>query len=195
MSDNDKELFGSWTQAIGTIVAAVADTPSTRLTPEQVNHLGLYGNALQATGNGLMADTNEFGSMNQAGNAIQAAGNTIIVGALTLSLDETVEQNLIIKGNLFQATGGAVTFNEDLKEDVSMAALYAVIGDFLQVVGNATQAYAAISDFIVDDHEELVNSVGSWIQAIGAVLSALSVTKALPSSDKEPKEEELVNYA
>ncbi|WP_055736116.1 MULTISPECIES: DUF6944 family repetitive protein [Bacillaceae] len=180
-----KALFGAWTQAIGTVIAAVADTPSEALTPEQINDLGLYGNALQATGNGLLADTNAFGSLNQIGNAIQATGNTIIVGALALPWEENVEQNLIIKGNLFQAAGGSVSFNEDLKEDVSTAALYAVIGDFLQVVGNGIQAYAAIADFIVDDDEEFINAVGSWIQATGAVLSALSVLKSYTSSITE----------
>lgn len=185
MSTDVKALFGAWTQAIGTVIAAVADTPSEALTPEQINDLGLYGNALQATGNGLLADTNEFGSLNQIGNAIQATGNTIIVGALALPWEENLEQNLIIKGNLFQAAGGSVSFNEDLKEDVSMAALYAVIGDFLQVVGNGIQAYAAIADFIVDDDEEFINAVGSWIQATGAVLSALSVSKSYTSSITE----------
>ncbi|AIC96463.1 DUF6944 family repetitive protein [Shouchella lehensis] len=194
MSTDVKALFGAWTQAIGTVIAAVADTPSEALTPEQINDLGLYGNALQATGNGLLADTNAFGSLNQIGNAIQATGNTIIVGALALPWEENLEQNLIIKGNLFQAAGGSVSFNEDLKEDVSMAALYAVIGDFLQVVGNGIQAYAAIADFIVDDDEEFINAVGSWIQATGAVLSALSVSKSYTTSTtEEPNAEPLVS--
>ncbi|TES46758.1 DUF6944 family repetitive protein [Shouchella lehensis] len=194
MSTDVKALFGAWTQAIGTVIAAVADTPSEALTPEQINDLGLYGNALQATGNGLLADTNAFGSLNQIGNAIQATGNTIIVGALALPWEENLEQNLIIKGNLFQAAGGSVSFNEDLKEDVSMAALYAVIGDFLQVVGNGIQAYAAIADFIVDDDEEFINAVGSWIQATGAVLSALSVSKSYTTSTtEEPNAEQLVS--
>ncbi len=194
MSTDVKALFGAWTQAIGTVIAAVADTPSEALTPEQINDLGLYGNALQATGNGLLADTNAFGSLNQIGNAIQATGNTIIVGALALPWEENLEQNLIIKGNLFQAAGGSVSFNEDLKEDVSMAALYAVIGDFLQVVGNGIQAYAAIADFIVDDDEEFINAVGSWIQATGAVLSALSVSKSYTTSTtEEPNAEPLLS--
>ncbi len=174
-----KGLSGAWIQAAGTIVAAIADTPSEAITEAKTDSLGLWGNVLQATGNGLMADSNEPGSLNQAGNAIQAGGNTIIVGALVLPIDEDLEQNLTIKGNLVQAVGGSVCFNEDLKEDVSIAALYGLSGDFLQVVGNSIQALAAILDFEIDGHEELVNAVGSWIQATGAVLSALSETKSL----------------
>ncbi|GAF20965.1 hypothetical protein JCM19047_630 [Bacillus sp. JCM 19047] len=193
MSTEVKVLFGAWSQAIGTVIAAIADTPNKALTPKQINDLGLYGNALQATGNGLLADTNAFGSLNQVGNAVQATGNTIIVGALAFPLEENLKQNLIIKGNLIQAVGGSVSFNEDLKEEVSIAALYAVSGDFLQVVGNSIQAYAAIADFIVDDDEEFVNAVGSWIQATGAVLAALSVSKSYTSVTEEPSDDSLIS--
>ncbi|WP_054703879.1 hypothetical protein [Bacillus sp. JCM 19041] len=184
MGNSTKSFTGAWIQAIGTIVAAVGDTPSETRPEEATDSLGLWGNVLQATGNGLLADTNEPGSLNQAGNAIQATGNSIIVGALVLPIDEDLEQTLTIKGNLFQAAGGAVSFSEDLKEDISIAALYAFYGDLLQVIGNSMQALAGILDFEVDGHEERLNAVGSWIQAIGAVLSALSETKSLDDNDE-----------
>lgn len=195
MGNSIKAFTGAWIQAIGTIVAAVGDTPSETRPEEATDSLGLWGNVLQATGNGLIADTNEPGSLDQAGNVIQAAGNSIIVGALILPINEDFEQTLTIKGNLFQAVGGAVSFSEDVKADVNIASIYAFYGDLLQVIGNSMQALAGILDFEVDGHEERLNATGSWIQAIGAVLSALSETKSLESTGlkEDTEEKNLVN--
>lgn len=106
MDSQFKETFGSWTQAIGTVISAVAGTPSNVLGEEFREKLDLIGNELQATGNAILADAEETWSLNKFGNVIQAIGNSTVILGLVIDFDEVTKQELIIKGNLIQALGG-----------------------------------------------------------------------------------------
>ncbi|PFM43713.1 hypothetical protein COC59_31005 [Bacillus cereus] len=53
MDDPIKEIVGAWFVAVGTIIAAIGSTPLKRLNSELRKDLSVWGNVLQATGNGL----------------------------------------------------------------------------------------------------------------------------------------------
>nr|WP_257155375.1 hypothetical protein [Bacillus cereus] len=75
MDDPIKEIVGAWFVAVGTIIAAIGSTPLKRLNSELRKDLNVWGNVLQATGNGLEADGQGEISLELIGNEIQSIGN------------------------------------------------------------------------------------------------------------------------
>lgn len=60
MDNQLKVIFGSWIQAIGTVISAIGSTPSDENNKEFQFNLNLWGNVLQATGNAVLADVQEM---------------------------------------------------------------------------------------------------------------------------------------
>ncbi|MFE8698362.1 DUF6944 family repetitive protein [Cytobacillus sp. FJAT-53684] len=216
MNNQEKQLFGSWIQAVGTVMNAVGSTPSDKINEEQQDDLNLWGNVLQAVGNALIADGTEMISLNKLGNEVQAIGNTTVVGGILLDFQEKTKKSLIIKGNLLQAVGGGMAIADTLEEEPSLEKALNVIGDLLQVIGNSLQVIAGINelqrDTEKDDGEDKQESdneskqesmeqinyfrknssekkqedkegdpldiTGSWIQAVGSVISAIVQTRS-----------------
>lgn len=112
-------------------MSAFGTTPA--LVKEKIlrEHLILYGNVLQGTGNALLADTEEPYSLGRIGNEIQAAGNTMVVMGIMIDFKEETKSLWGIKGNLFQAVGGGVVLSEELEEQQSLLKTYNVIGNLL----------------------------------------------------------------
>lgn len=106
MDDRLKALFGSWVQATGTTVSAVGNTPSVSSDKELLANLALWGNVLQATGNALIADSIEKPSLSKIGNQVQSIGNLTIIVKFLIVVNEEIQNELNIKGNLLQAVGG-----------------------------------------------------------------------------------------
>ncbi|MCM3663410.1 hypothetical protein M3204_03265 [Mesobacillus subterraneus] len=188
MENEQKELFGAWVQASGTILAAVGSTPFKHFTESQLTSFNLWGNVLQATGNSIMADSEEHYTLNKIGNQIQALGNVTVVAGIVLDLDEVTAQNLDIKGNLMQAAGGSAALSETLGEPPSTEIFYAFYGNILQVIGNSMQAIAGIIELSGGEGEK-INTAGSWIQAAGSVIQAIGISKKLldETGDKAEK--------
>ncbi|MGG3574172.1 hypothetical protein ABES25_02130 [Bacillus gobiensis] len=171
-----KGLLGSWIQAIGTVLSAIGSTPLQGVDEEFLNNLNLWGNVLQATGNALMADAQETISLEKIGNEIQAIGNTTVIAGMVIEFDEDTKQVLIIKGNFLQALGGGVSLSDELDGRKTLDEVFGIIGNILQIIGNSLQAWGGIYELKEEDGQSLeVN--GSWIQAVGAVLSAIGQTK------------------
>jgi hypothetical protein len=200
MENQPKELFGSWTQAIGTLIAAIGSTPSNHLNKDALKSLDLWGNALQATGNALIADAQETNSLNKLGNEVQAIGNTTVIAGMVLAFNDETKQKLIINGNWLQALGGGVSLSEDVEQEPSDVLALNIIGNILQVIGNSLQAIGGIyklKSSLGKDNEysskegQSLEINGSWIQAIGAVISAISQTKEAMSDKKESTNGEL----
>ncbi|QNG60421.1 DUF6944 family repetitive protein [Metabacillus idriensis] len=176
MSDEQKAVFGSWIQAIGTITAAVGSTPSNVLTDQQLENLNLIGNVLQATGNAILADTEDSLTLNKIGNMLQAIGNSTVVTSIIIDFNERTKQLLEIQGNLLQATGGGVALADAYEQEKSIEQMYSIYGNLLQVIGNSMQALAGSMELKGEDPGN-INVAGSWIQAIGSVISAIGETK------------------
>ncbi|MGB7999492.1 MAG: hypothetical protein WCF60_05255 [Anaerobacillus sp.] len=176
LNNEVKGVFGSWIQAIGTILAAIGSTPIKEINSSILDSLNLIGNVMQGTGNALIADTIDPPSLDKLGNQIQAIGNSTVVTGILIDFDDKVKQLLDIDGNWLQALGGGVSLADALGGEPSASALYSIYGNFLQAVGNSLQAISGIKEL---NHEEAtnINVLGSWIQAIGAVISAIGQTK------------------
>ncbi|MFB3163338.1 hypothetical protein ABLO26_18475 [Neobacillus sp. 179-J 1A1 HS] len=194
MENQLKELFGAWIQAIGTVTAAVGSTPS--LNEDTQESLNLWGNVLQGTGNALIADAQEGLTLEKLGNEVQAIGNTTVVAGILLNISEENKLKLDINGNLLQAVGGGIALPEDLLDEPSTIRTLNIAGNVLQIVGNSMQAlagaeelksirenkdkfkgYREINESKQDSSSEELAISGSWIQAVGSVISAIAQTK------------------
>lgn len=195
MTNQEKQIVGSWIQATGTVIAAIGSTPS--ISMEQRENLELWGNVLQATGNALITDGIESATLDKLGNEVQAIGNTTVVGGILLDLKSETKQLLIINGNWLQAIGGALNTADAIEQNPSFLNSLVIIANLLQVIGNSLQAIGGTielkrngenesekdkSSFYSmqntnDDQVERLNISGSWIQAGGSVIYALVQTK------------------
>ncbi|MBT2648087.1 hypothetical protein J7E52_15555 [Bacillus sp. ISL-34] len=215
MDNQFKETFGSWTQAIGTVISAVAGTPSNVLDEEFRKNLDLIGNELQATGNAILADAEETWSLNKFGNQIQAIGNSTVILGLVIDFDEVTKQELIIKGNLIQALGGGTALAGAYENPDEPEQAFNATGNFLSVIGNSMQAIggsAELKNSILEKDQEkdqkqeeqdkeqdlqkyqypyledkpsdaeLIQVMGGWVQAVGAIISLIG---QLRSNDEE----------
>ncbi|MDQ0484818.1 DUF6944 family repetitive protein [Guptibacillus hwajinpoensis] len=176
MNNEVKAVFGSWVQAIGTILSAIGSTPIKELSTDLLDSLNLIGNVMQGTGNALIADTIETETLDKLGNQIQAIGNSTVVTGILIDFTNEVKQILNIDGNWLQALGGGVSLADALGGERSTSALYSIYGNLLQAVGNSLQSISGIKELQGKEGQEL-NVVGSWIQAVGSVISAIGQTK------------------
>lgn len=111
-----KALFGSWEQAIGTILSAISSSPTSKISETLQTNFSLLGNVMQATGNALIADSEKKLNLNKIGNEIQAVGNSAVIVGLLIQFNECINIELSIKGNFFQAVGSVLSL-PDLLED------------------------------------------------------------------------------
>ncbi|WP_234396887.1 DUF6944 family repetitive protein [Bacillus massiliglaciei] len=165
-----KEIFGAWIQAAGTIISAISTTPG-KFSEEEEDALDLVGNVLQAVGAALEAD-GEKHFEKKAGSAIQSFGNSTVIAGLLVRDDEK-GRRLVIQGNLLQALGNSVTLSGELKDPLVPGKGYHVIGNILQAIGNLIQAIAEATEQDESRLDGTLLSVGSWIQAVGSVFSAI----------------------
>lgn len=180
-----KEIIGSWIQAIGTVISAIGNTPSSVIKSEFLYNLDLWGNVLQATGNALVADSQETISLEKIGNKVQAIGNTTVIAGMVITFKEETKQLLIIKGNWLQAVGGGIALSDELEHRETPEQTFNIIGNLLQVIGNSLQAIGGIYELENNNEKKDENSIdgqslqvnGSWIQAVGSVISAIGQTK------------------
>jgi hypothetical protein len=191
MEKQTKLVFGSTMQALGTVVAAIGSTPSEKISEDIRNDLSLIGNVLQAVGNALLVNAGgEF--LEDVGNSIQSTGNSIVVAGLIIDLEKDTKSRLEITGNFMQALGGSSALGGNLKEGPSLIGSYNIIANLLQVIGNSMQAVGGVYE--LKDHDKntkelnpLRNSQtlevsGSWIQAVGSVLSLIAQLKEVNES-------------
>ncbi|MCQ6275868.1 hypothetical protein JMM81_12995 [Bacillus sp. V3B] len=187
MDNQTKKPYDAWIQAVGTIISAIGSTPSNRIKKELQNDLNLWGNVLQGTGNALSADGEAGESLEKVGNQIQAIGNSSVVAGIMIEFNEETGQKFIITGNWLQALGGVTALGEELQGPSSPSQSYNIIGNLLQSIGNSLQAIAGIYELEksaqnIKSPKGQRNSLslevnGSWIQAVGSVISLIGQTK------------------
>lgn len=163
-------------QAIGTTLSAIGSTPSTKIADALQYQFNLWGNVLQATGNSLIADSEMTLTLDKIGNEIQAIGNVTLIVAALINFNESTKQDLVIRGNLLQATGGGVSLADTLGNEPSIKELYSIYGNLLQVIGNSLQAISGINEK-AGNLEQNLDTIGSWIQAVGSIISAIGQSK------------------
>lgn len=185
MEQKQKLFIGSWIQALGTVIAAISSTTSTPKIDGYRKQLDIIGNILQATGNALEADGEEPQSFGRIGNQIQSTGNLTVISGLYLN-DEYLSlssEKLFIRGNLVQALGGVVALGNEFGGGYYF---YAVNGNVLSATGNSLQALGAAKKLKQGKEwiSEAIITTGSWIQAIGAILIAIGISKEQADEEK-----------
>ena len=178
MGSQFEEIYGSVLQAAGTIEAAVGSTPFPNLTEEQSFNLLLQGNVLQAAGNGLKAGAQgDPLSLEALGDEIQALGNTVVVAGLLLDFEDGITDRLFITGNWLQAQGSLVGIADEFDEGSTLSGRsYVIAGGILEAIGNSLQALGGtylLRNIKSKWNSELLDIIGSWIQAAGSILSLI----------------------
>ncbi|WP_064092944.1 DUF6944 family repetitive protein [Rossellomorea aquimaris] len=185
MGNEQKATLGAWIAAIGTVLAAIGSTPIESIPEDTLGAFNLIGNELQGTGNALQADAAEKVTLTKIGNQIQAIGNVTVVAGLVIDFRDVTKQELNIKGNLLQALGGSAAVGESYLQEHTLDELFSIYGNLLQVIGNSLQAISGILELNGKDSGN-INVVGSWIQAIGSIISALVQSKESSSNSEKP---------
>ncbi|PFW98120.1 hypothetical protein COL32_18980 [Bacillus pseudomycoides] len=200
MDNQLKEIFGAWLAAIGTVTSAVGSTPFSFIKKDLRNDLNVWGNVLQAVGNAVEADGQGELSLETIGNELQSVGNVTVITGLIIDFEDEIQQKLIIAGNWIQALGGATALGDEFEDTSNKDEIYNIIGNLLQSIGNSLQALSGVYELKAsqykDDTDEknskdeknnkdenskdeenddisLLNVTGSWIQAVGSVISLI----------------------
>lgn len=160
--------FGFFLEVLGTTTVALGSTST--IVPEGTvaKSFDLVGNALQALGSAYVSEVEKLGLLKTA-SSIASAGNLINLSALISNTTETEQALLIMKGDLFQATGVALNLALTSKEENPLIRS----ANFLQFIGNCLEALAEIGVLQNKDNLKELNAVGSWLQAIGTFISFL----------------------
>lgn len=177
MENNQKAILGSWIQASGTVLSAIGSTPTNVISDDLLDDLNLWGNVLQATGNALIADTEKDLTLDKVGNIVQSIGNSTVITGMLIHFREDTKQLLDIQGNWLQALGGGVSFADAFGQEPSLEVLFSLYGNLLQTIGNSLQAISGVLE-LKNQNGQKLNVIGSWIQAIGSILSFISQTKS-----------------
>lgn len=174
MNNELKSLIGVWEQALGTLPPAIGSIPSIQFNQTVQNGLSFVGNTMQATGNALIADTEQGVTLAKLGDQIQSIGNTIEVSSL-FTKKQALQTELHIKGDLLQSFGSAISLPDLLIiENKSSTDLLNICATILQTIGNYLQALAV--KIGTNEKGTIINFAGSWIQAVGAFIQAFAQT-------------------
>ncbi|MGM9927847.1 MAG: DUF6944 family repetitive protein [Bacillus sp. (in: firmicutes)] len=167
----------TWLDAVGTTLSAIGNTPFTFLETDTLKRIDLVGDSLQATASAIMADAEENYNLFKIGNMIDASGNVIEIAGNNLPFANPISnQFLQAEGNGLQTFGTGLTFiycyENAIETEFELSALYGIYGSLIQTIGLAMQTIAAL---LPEDHEtgKRLNTVGCWVQAIGAILEAI----------------------
>ena len=110
---NIKAIVGNWIVAVGALVSAIGNTPSTILTRQTLDDFHLIGTILEAGGISIVSETEDT-LLYTVGDQLQAIGNlTVIVSILTEN--EQTAQLLEKQGNLIQVVGLGLVINMEGK--------------------------------------------------------------------------------
>ncbi|UOE94471.1 hypothetical protein [Alkalihalobacillus sp. LMS39] len=176
MTDGQLTITGSWLDAIGQTLSAIAYTSLLRGVrgPEEeiYQRLIVVGEGLQAVGNSLNA-VEEDEPVVALGDWVEAAGAATSSYANARQLDgETLEyQQLEVLGDALQSLGPAIS--NLVEEDGRF-----IVGNNLQTIGAALEATGGIFEIRSDEQKGLfLSTIGNWLQAAGTTLQAIIITR------------------
>ncbi|WP_342573031.1 hypothetical protein MHH37_11325 [Solibacillus sp. FSL K6-1781] len=165
-NSNITAIAGNWIVAIGSLLSAIASTPSNIFTQQTLTDFNLIGNILEAGGSAVVSET-EDALLNKVGDQLQAIGNLATVVGI-LSKNEQSGQLLEKQGSLLQVVGLGIVINTEGK--LTLLETISNTGNIIQLIGTVTEVFAD-----TDTKEgEVMNAVGAWIQVVGAVITALA---------------------
>ncbi|WP_196220133.1 DUF6944 family repetitive protein [Terrilactibacillus tamarindi] len=185
-----KTLTGTWLETLGTILNALGITKALPFSLSFRNNCSLWGNVLQATGNGLSAEEEDF--KYRLGLELQSVGNLTIIYGILLPINHREDLRKFITGNWLQTLGTLVCFSHSV---VNEKTPHDRVGCLLQAIGNSLQAIAGIEELKAPiqnlnmDITDILEFSGSWVQVIGSLMSSLEYTASLNNDELEDKKE------
>lgn len=197
-------IVGSVLVSVGTITAAIGSTPSNYIKSNVRDDLTLLGNVLQAEGNAIDAEAKGT-VLRSVGKEITASGNLTVITGLAFGFRKEASYKLFITGNWIQALGLAVNIGDAINLPPFPGQSENIVGSITQFIGNSLQAIGwseALKNIRKDENDnenkqkkigyyykdyfkknngqsesESLVATGSWIQAIGSVISVIGVIK------------------
>lgn len=182
LTDDERLLTGAWLAAIGTIVSAIGEVRALAGLNNINSKLVAIGEGLQAVGALLSGTVEADDPLSFAGDWIDGAGAAAAsVGAYMQYLDPENGENAVrleVIGDLFQSIGASISaYADHLAGDEQFAIANAIDG-----FGAGLEAIGGV--YKLNDREEEgqpIITIGAIIQAIGANLNAILLTKKLSS--------------
>ncbi|MBM7840011.1 hypothetical protein JOC54_003291 [Alkalihalobacillus xiaoxiensis] len=173
-NNNDQKIIvGLWITAIGTIFSAIATTQRVDLVEATRSSYSIYGNALEAGGNALIADGLAEVSPEKTGTYIQTVGNLTVLYADIAPVPDEKEITLNIQGAFLEALGTSYAlFGTESPQNPSRFEVISIYSAFLQLFGNVIEGIGGIIELKGGDGEPIFE-IGTILQAIGAVITAL----------------------
>ncbi|MFS0783475.1 DUF6944 family repetitive protein [Bacillus sp. 1P06AnD] len=188
--------FALWMEAIGTILSAIGNTPSNFFTQTFLNDLDNIGDILQVGGTGIQIDDENVFSLNKLGNYIIVGGNLEEIGAdLILERGSILQQTLLNQGNAIQAVGTGLALIYSLEQYPSLSNIVGLYANLLQIIGLLFQVVAGKFPS-GNTSGTIINTIGNWLQAMGAVLAVISqkIETAHPTSSFSNSKQDKYNY-
>lgn len=167
--ENNNIIIGSWISTAGTIISAVASTPSTVFTDQTLEQFNLIGNTLEAIGGTLMISVDED-IFNKVGGHLATLGNVVAIAGI-LNENEKTSNMIESQGELLQVVGAGITI--DTSGNLSFLEAIANIASIIQIIG---MVVGILADAKTAEGQKLV-AIGAWIEAIGAIISSLATEK------------------
>ena len=162
----DSEQVGAAINAVGTVLSAIATTPSKSIPDAIQDDIEFIGSILEALGTAI-GSNEDATALVKTGELIDVIGS-LEVAASAQTDNKQLQRLLYKKGNLLQALGEAATL--PYGRQLAKSEVIATVGSVLEIIGNSIQALA-------DDKTELGiiwNAIGGWVQAVGAVITVVA---------------------
>lgn len=179
-----KALVGAWTDAIGTILSALAEARAYMGLDEYNNQLVAIGEGLQAFGTMLVGTSIEETRIVFAGNWIAGTGAAASsVSAYSRQIQGENKENVRkeVLGDSLQSLGMSLAAYGAF---ASGQKIYG-IANSLQSLGTGIEAIAGTYELQEREEARLLALIGASIQTTGSNLFAVSLTKELFIVDKE----------
>lgn len=176
---NKRAFFASFLEVAGTSASALGTSPRIISQEKHRTRLDMIGNLLQALGSSYALEGEED-LLLKAASASEATGNLMNLFALLVESSETEKVSLTMKGDLFQATGAAVYVNKALEEGNPLE----IGAKLLHFTGNSLEALGELASLKNEENLTNLNLIGSWLQAIGSLISCLLLYQSKGSQVK-----------
>ncbi len=192
--NHNKEIIGSWMQAIGNVIEAYGSTPSIPLEDETRDDFNRVGLTMQAVGSGLEADgqSNPY-SYEYAGSVITSIGSVEELLPLLRNFSFETDYLLESQGNILQGLGSALQAYDEIVNGTPSGAYEGIIGNSLQSIGCFISVLGIKIELTDQEDGQRINAFGSWVQALGAILAAIG-QQLEEEEEKEGSGEEPIQY-
>ncbi|MGN1386284.1 MAG: DUF6944 family repetitive protein [Bacillus sp. (in: firmicutes)] len=168
--------ISTWGEAFGATLAAIGSTPIVFLNSDFLFNLNLIGETIQIGGITGQVEAENKVSYNSIGNVIQIGGISWDIGNFLTFRDQNTELQFHLRKSFsVQFVGVSVCLTYYLNQPQTLFTLYNIYANVLQLIGLSIKILSTLP-FLSSKKSQTFSTVGNWIQAIGIILMALSLS-------------------